>query len=60
MKDVNVSDFQRAAVQLDKVPLPTLELLDKQVTAFVRAIWRARGIRKKIITMRPGDRSEQE
>ena len=49
---MGVSDFERAAQQLDQVPPSILELLDRQATAFLYAVWRARNVRKRIVTIK--------
>lgn len=41
--------FARLAEHLHELPVPTLELLDRQTTAFLYAIWEARGIKKRIV-----------
>lgn len=49
---LGISDFERAASQLDQVPPGILELLDRQATAFLYAIWKARGRDYRIVEER--------
>jgi hypothetical protein len=56
MNDIGVTSFERAARQLDELPQPTLEQLERQTIAFLYAIWRARGVDKRIVT--PGKNGE--
>lgn len=47
--DIGIASFERAAKQLEELPYPTLEQLERQTTAFLYAIWRARGVDKRIV-----------
>ena len=48
-RDGAANSFARLAEHLHELPVPTLELLDRQTTAFLYAVWEARGIKKRIV-----------
>lgn len=44
-----IEDCQQSVERLEDVPPPTLELLEREITAALYAIWKARGVRKRIV-----------
>lgn len=48
-------DCQQSVEQLEDVPPPTLELLEREITAALYAIWKARGVRKRIVRVDNGN-----
>lgn len=52
---LGIRDMERAAVELDSLSPGMLELLERQTTAFLYALWKARGKEKRIV-----DKNKQE
>lgn len=48
---LGIRDMEKAAGELDSLSPSMLELLERQTTAFLLALWKARGKQKRIITI---------
>jgi hypothetical protein len=46
-----VASVRKAAVTLDEVQPVTLELMERQLIASLHAVWKAQGVRKKVVVI---------